>query len=55
MENTAETPPKGSGNTRVRRIQGRGYHAAGRAAWAPHTKGGRVAHPSKQERRMKRT
>lgn len=49
METTAETPPKGSGSTRIRRIQGRGYHAAGRGAWAPNTAGGRVAHPPKSE------
>ena len=49
MKNTAETPPKGSGQTRVKRIQGRRYHAAGRAAWAPFTVGGRVAHPPKSE------
>ncbi len=50
MKNTAETPPKGSGQTRVRRIQGRRYHAAGRAAWAPFTVGGRKAHPPKSEK-----
>ncbi len=49
METTAETPPKGSGQTRVRRFQGRRYHAAGRAAWAPFTVGGRRAHPPKAE------
>ncbi len=49
MKTTAETPPKGSGQTRVRRIQGRRYHAAGRAAWAPFTVGGRRAHPPKSE------
>jgi len=50
MKNTADTPPKGSGQTRVKRIQGRRYHAAGRAAWAPFTVGGRVAHPPKSEK-----
>lgn len=50
MDTTAETPPKGSGRTRVRRIQGQGYDAAGRAAWAPFTYGGRRAHPPKSEK-----
>lgn len=50
METTAETPPKGSGSTRVRRVKGQGYHAAGRGAWAPQTAGGRRAHPPKSER-----
>ena len=49
METTAETPEKGSGQTRVRRIKGRRYHAAGRGAWAPFTYGGRRAHPPKSE------
>lgn len=49
MDTSAETPPKGSGQTRVRRVQGRGYHAAGRSAWAPFTVGGREAHPPKSE------
>lgn len=49
METTAETPPKGSGSTRVKRVKGRGYHAAGRGAWAPFTPGGRQAHPLKSE------
>lgn len=49
MKTTAETPPKGSGQTRVRRIQGRRYHAAGRATWAPFTVGGRRTHPPKAE------
>ncbi len=49
MDTTAETPPKGSGATRVRRVKGRGYHAAGRGAWAPFTPGGRAAHPLKPE------
>jgi len=49
METTAETPEKGSGQTRVRRIKGRRYQAAGRGAWAPFTYGGRRAHPSKSE------
>lgn len=52
MDTTAETPPKGTGSTRVRRVKGRRYHAAGRGAWAPFTKGGRRAHPLKaQEKR----
>lgn len=49
MDTTAETPSKGSGQTRVRRVKGRGYHAAGRSAWAPFTVGGRQAHPPKSE------
>ena len=49
METTAETPEKGSGQTRVRRLKGRRYHAAGRAAWAPFTYAGRRAHPPKSE------
>lgn len=49
METTAETPPKGSGSTRVPRVKGRGYHAAGRSAWTPFAKGGRRAHPLKSE------
>ena len=49
METTAETPQKGSGQTRVRRIKGRRYHAAGRGAWAPFTYGGRRAHPPKSK------
>ncbi len=52
METTAETPPKGSGQTRVRRIQGRGYQAAGRSAWAPFTYDGRRAHPPKSEEKQ---
>lgn len=53
METTAETPPKGSGRTRVRRVKGRGYRAAGRGAWAPFTAGGRRAHPPKSEEKVK--
>lgn len=53
METSAETPQKGSGQTRVRRIKGRGYHAAGRSAWAPFTAGGRRAHPPKLEKKEK--
>lgn len=49
METSAETPPKGSGSTRVRRVKGRRYQAAGRGAWAPFTYGGRSAHPLKAE------
>ena len=49
METTAETPPKGSGQTRVKRVQGQGYSAAGQGAWAPFTRGGRRAHPPKAE------
>lgn len=49
METSAETPPKGSGQTRVRRVKGSGYHAGGRGAWAPFTRGGREAHPPKSE------
>lgn len=53
METTAETPQKGSGLTRVRRVKGRRYHAAGRGAWAPFTSGGRRAHPLKSEEERK--
>lgn len=49
MNTSAETPPKGTGRTRVRRVKGRGYRAAGMAAWAPFTRGGRRAHPLKSE------
>lgn len=49
MNTSAETPPKGSGRTRVRRVKGRRYQAAGRGAWAPFTYGGRRAHPPKAE------
>lgn len=49
MNTSAETPPKGSGSTRVRRVKGRRYQAAGRGAWAPFTSGGRRAHPPKAE------
>ena len=38
MDTTAETPPKGSGQTRVKRVQGQGYSAAGLGAWAPFTR-----------------
>lgn len=53
MDTSAETPPKGSGRTRVRRIQGRGYSAAGRGAWAPFTTGGRRAHALKPEEKRR--
>lgn len=53
MDTSAETPPKGSGRTRVRRIKGRGYNAAGRGAWAPFTAGGRRAHPLKSEEKRR--
>lgn len=53
METSAETPPKGSGQTRVKRIKGRGYDAAGRSAWAPFTVGGRSAHPPKSKKERK--
>ncbi|MFB6216751.1 MAG: 50S ribosomal protein L4, partial [Candidatus Aenigmatarchaeota archaeon] len=49
IDTPAETPPKGSGRTRVRRYKGRRYHAAGRATFAPFTVGGRRAHPPKKE------
>lgn len=48
---TAETPGKRTGLTRVRRVKGRGYHAAGRGAFAPFTKGGRRTHPPRPEQR----
>ena len=49
MDTSAETPDKGSGQTRIKRIKGRRYHAANRAAWAPNTYDGRRAHPPKSE------
>lgn len=53
MRTTAETPEKGTGRPRVRRVKGRGYHAAGRGAWAPQTSGGRRAHSLKSEETVK--
>ncbi|KXB02798.1 50S ribosomal protein L4 [candidate division MSBL1 archaeon SCGC-AAA261F19] len=50
---TAETPQKGTGLTRVKRIKGRRHHAAGRSAFAPFTSGGRRAHPPKPNQKRK--
>lgn len=47
---SAETWGKGHGVARVRRVKGSRYPAAGRGAFAPHTTGGRRAHPPKVER-----
>jgi len=46
---SAETWGKGFGVSRVRRVKGRGGGAAGQGAFAPHTVGGRKAHPPKVE------
>ncbi|MEM2865614.1 MAG: 50S ribosomal protein L4 [Candidatus Hadarchaeales archaeon] len=42
---SAETWGKGYGVARVRRVKGRGSPASGSGAFAPHTVGGRRAHP----------
>lgn len=47
---SAETWGKGRGVARVRRMKGSRYPAAGRGAFAPHTVGGRRAHPPKVEK-----
>ncbi len=47
---SAETWGKGYGVARVRRVKGSRYPAAGRGAFAPHTVGGRRAHPPKVEK-----
>ena len=47
---SAETWGKRTGVTRVRRMKGSKYPAAGRGAFAPFTVGGRRAHPPKVER-----
>lgn len=47
---SAETWGKGYGVSRVRRVKGSRYPAAGVGAFAPHTVGGRRAHPPKVER-----
>lgn len=44
---SAETWGKGRGVARVRRVKGSRYSAAGKGAFAPHTVGGRKAHPPK--------
>jgi len=49
---SAETWGKGFGTARVRRVKGRGGGAAGQGAFAPHTVGGRKAHPPKVEERI---
>lgn len=47
---SAETWGKGFGVSRVRRVKGSKYPAAGMGAFAPHTVGGRRAHPPKVEK-----
>ena len=47
---SAETWGKGHGVARVRRVKGSRSPAAGKGAFAPHTTGGRKAHPPKVER-----
>ncbi len=47
---SAETFGKGRGVARVRRVKGSRSPAAGKGAFAPHTVGGRKAHPPKVER-----
>lgn len=47
---SAETWGKGFGVSRVRRVKGTRYPAAGRGAISPHTVGGRQAHPPKVEK-----
>ncbi|KUO42887.1 MAG: 50S ribosomal protein L4 [Hadesarchaea archaeon YNP_N21] len=47
---SAETWGKGHGVSRVRRVKGSRYPAAGVGAFAPHTVGGRRAHPPKTEK-----
>jgi large subunit ribosomal protein L4e len=49
---SAETLGKGLGVSRVRRVKGRGSPASGLGAFAPHTVGGRKAHPPKVEKRI---
>ncbi|MEM2874921.1 MAG: 50S ribosomal protein L4 [Candidatus Hadarchaeales archaeon] len=50
---SAETWGKGFGVARVRRVKGTRYPAAGSGAFAPHTVGGRRAHPPKVEKVLK--
>lgn len=47
---SAETWGKGHGVARVRRVKGSRYPAAGKGAFAPHTVGGRRAHPPKVQK-----
>lgn len=47
---SAETWGKGHGVSRVRRVKGSRYPAAGKGAFAPHTVGGRRAHPPKVQK-----
>ncbi len=49
---TAEPWGKGFGVSRVPRIKGSRYHAAGKGAFSPSTVGGRAAHPPKVEKRL---
>lgn len=50
---SAETWGKGFGVARVRRVKGRMSPAAGMGAFAPHTVGGRKAHPPKVEKNLR--
>ncbi|MFQ6050421.1 MAG: 50S ribosomal protein L4 [Candidatus Hydrothermarchaeota archaeon] len=49
---TAESRGAGFGIARVRRIKGRGYHAAYKAAFVPQAVGGRRAHPPKVNKKI---
>jgi len=53
MRTSAEQWGKGYGVSRVPRIKGTRYQAAGRAAIVPHAMGGRKAHPPKPEKKLK--
>ncbi|MCD6248226.1 MAG: 50S ribosomal protein L4 [Hadesarchaea archaeon] len=50
---TAEPWGKGHGVSRVPRVKGRRYSAAGRGAFSPSTVGGRRAHPPKVEKKLR--
>ncbi|MEM1689176.1 MAG: 50S ribosomal protein L4 [Candidatus Hadarchaeales archaeon] len=49
---TAEPWGKGYGVSRVPRVKGTRYPAAGRAGFVPHAVGGRRAHPPKPEKKL---
>lgn len=49
---SAETWGKGFGVARVRRVKGTRHPTAGRGAFAPHTVGGRKAHPPRPEKKL---
>jgi large subunit ribosomal protein L4e len=53
MRTSAETWGKGFGVSRVPRVKGTRYHAAGRAALVPHATGGRKAHPPKPWKKLR--